>query len=102
MVSTIFTKNQDAEITLERTTGWGSSVLNRRVYTQWNGLGSRLGMTRETSDQVQVLRRWMEQEGPHASVSRRGAHTAGPSRRRSYGSAFQSGQSGSYSKRFRE
>ena len=95
MVASNFSKNQDSEVTLERARDWGTTVMNRRCYQQWIGLAGRLGMTRETSNQVRTLRTWMEQRGPIASVSR-------TVRRRSFETAFQSGQSGSYQKRTRD
>ena len=95
MVASNFSKNQDSEVSLERAQDWGTSVLNRRCYQQWINLAGRLGMTREMSDQVRTLRKWMEQRGPIASVSR-------TVRRRSYDSAFSAGTSGGFQKRFRE
>ena len=92
MVASNFSKNQDSEVTLERARDWGTAVVNRNCYQQWINLSSRLGMTRELSEQVRTLRTWMEQRGPIASVSRR----------RSYESAFNAGSSGGYHKRTRD
>ena len=96
MVASNFSKNQDSEVTLERARDWGTSVMNRRCYQQWINLAGRLGMTREMSEQVRVLRTWMEQKGPIASISRT------QTRRRSYESAFNPGTTGGFQKRFRD
>ena len=70
MLGEDFSHNQLPMIAAQREQDWGTKVINRDCFAQWRALSVRLGMTGDTATNVKQLRKWMEQQGPVASVGR--------------------------------